>query len=113
MNKIGKKGSFQKLNEITNIFHKHNFKVIFQVLIGYPYDTKDDILSAFSRFKKLGCDHIIFQGVYIMKHTILYNMAKKDGFIPDEQNFCFNKNPYLEKLDLISYKDEVYNDSPD
>jgi len=100
MNRIGKKGTYDQIRNIIRIIHKYNMSAETFVVIGYPWDTIEEIKNIKNVVKNLGFDYSIFIKLFLIKNSPIYKMAVQDGLISkEEQELLFvEKSVYLERL---------------
>jgi len=77
MNMTGKNGTFNKLSEVINIAHYHKLKVRCTALVGYPWDTVEDIKNAKKLFKNMGVDDLKLRRLLIYEGSQLHNEGYK------------------------------------
>jgi radical SAM superfamily enzyme YgiQ (UPF0313 family) len=83
------------------------------VIVGYPGETKDDILSTMKLLKRLDPDYIQVYCSVPFPGSDLYEMAKKSGWLTStdwsmyEQNFSVLKTQYLSPQDVMTLREQV------
>ena len=103
--RLGKNITLEKVNKAIELGHKYGFSLKCYLLFGFPWDTKEDILNLNNYIKQFDFDSYDFVRLTIFKGSKLYQMAIRDGLIPENFSELYvAESVYLKKL-LKEYPD--------
>jgi radical SAM superfamily enzyme YgiQ (UPF0313 family) len=83
------------------------------VIVGYPGETKDDIVTTMKLVKKLDLDYIQVYCCVPFPGSSLYEQAKRSGWITTnnwsmfEQNFSVLNTPYLSAEEVMTLREQM------
>jgi len=103
----------EDIEKAVALTKKVGIEVTGHVIVGYPGETRDDILSTMKLLKKVDPDYIQVYCSVPFPGSDLYEMAKKSGWITStdwsmyEQNFSVLKTPYLSPQDVMTLREQV------
>ncbi len=92
---------------------KAGIEVTGHVIVGFPGETKEDILETAKLVKKLDFDYIQIYCSVPFPGSVLYGEAKKNGFIKSndwamfEQNFSVIDTPYLSAGEVMAIRERM------
>ncbi|MGB2705877.1 MAG: radical SAM protein, partial [Candidatus Omnitrophota bacterium] len=95
---------------------KAGIEVTGHVIVGFPGETKEDILETAKMAKKLDFDYIQVYCSVPFPGSALYEEAKKKGFIKSddwamfEQNFSVMDTPYLSSREVMELREKMIRD---
>lgn len=81
LQKIAKKITINNTIEAIKIVHKVGLIIGGSYLIGYPWETLDEMLSGLKMFKKLGIDHIYLNFITPFPGTPIYKSYQESGLL--------------------------------
>ena len=103
----------QKAVEMTK---KAGIEVTGHVIIGYPGETRDDIMETWRLVKNLDLDYIQVYCSVPFPGSYLYLYAKEKGWINSqdwtnfEQNFSVLDTPYISAGEVMEFREKMVKD---
>jgi len=108
-----------KISDIENavkITKTSGVEVTGHVIVGYPGETRNDILETGSLLKKLDLDYIQVYCSVPFPGSPVYNIVKNNGWLASddwamfEQNFSVINTPYLSAKDVMALREQIVKD---
>lgn len=84
---IKKNLNLEKVKEAVNLITKHKIQVWGYFMIGFPYETMDEIYETINFAKSLNLTYASFSIVTPLPGTELFNIAIKEGYICEDEYF--------------------------
>jgi len=103
----------EDIEKAVNLTKKVGIEVTGHVIVGYPGETKEDILSTMRLLKRLDLDYIQVYCCVPFPGSALYEQAKKSGWIISkdwskfEQNFSVLSTPYLSAEEVMTLREQM------
>jgi anaerobic magnesium-protoporphyrin IX monomethyl ester cyclase len=101
----------EDIEKAVKITKKVGIEITGHVIVGYPGETKDDILSTIKLVKRLDLDYIQVYCCVPFPGSALYEQAKTSGWITTsdwsmfEQNFSVLNTPYLSAKEVMMLRE--------
>lgn len=83
-NIIKKPINLEKMPDIINIAKSKGFEIIANFVIGFPYETWDQIRETFAYAEKLNVDLVNFHIATPLPKTELMDICIKEGYVPEK-----------------------------
>ncbi len=108
LSSMNKKLDIEKLESILNFSNKIDLPMGAFVMIGNPDETYEDAITTIDYCQNLlkrGIYPISTVGCYIFPGTMLENIAKKEGLIPED--FCWAASFYDSRNERLGYEPSI------
>jgi radical SAM superfamily enzyme YgiQ (UPF0313 family) len=103
----------EDIERAVKLTKKVGIEVTGHVIVGYPGETREDILSTMKLLKKLDLDYMQVYCCVPFPGSALYEEAKKSGWIASndwsmyEQNFSVLSTPHLSAQEVMKLREKV------
>ena len=113
LNLMKKNIKIEDIENAVRLTKKVGIEITGHVIVGYPGETKDDILSTMKLLKKLDLDFIQVYCCVPFPGSSLYEEAKKSGLLTStdwsmyEQNFSVINTADLSAQEVMTLREEM------
>lgn len=110
---MNKKVKLEAIERAVRLTKKAGIEVTGHVIVGYPGETKEDILSTIKFLKRLDLDYIQVYCSVPFPGSPLYLEAMEKGYITDQNWFHFEQNysvmdtPCLKKEEVMQLREKI------
>jgi radical SAM superfamily enzyme YgiQ (UPF0313 family) len=108
-----KSTKIEDIEKAVTVTKRVGLEITGHVIVGYPGETKDDILSTMKLLKRLDLDYIQVYCCVPFPGSSLYEQAKESGWITStdwsmfEQNFSVLNTPYLSAQEVMALREQI------
>lgn len=97
LKKIKKGITLEQIKTATNIILKNDMKLTAFFMIGFPWETKEEISKTLALIKELNIDHPTYSIATPYPGTELYEICESEGLIPENVDWStfFHQSPNM------------------
>lgn len=110
---VGKPYDLKQAKDLTQFANNIGYWTIATNIIGFPYETREQIMRTLSFAIDSGVDTALFFRLGLRPGAPVYEIFKKEGWLPKNQKVLFTENQsldtkYIKGKDLVKLQQEMY-----